>query len=383
MQDMGYPACVPLISAAGSGLFEEKRHPFTHSTIKILFERPCAQRHTTIGLWVTGTRANNGIMSENSSLDCDTIASPSVIVADGRHIGIKRTLGGSGDDHNKLFDAICVESKRLQCANAKLQKIQGAFLGTETTGVRSSMPPDRSVLPESETAQPLNPLRMLYTFAPSSTRSILGNVQLVHWSWASDIKVEQGASEASFKPVHPTRAFPTAVRVDNGLINWHVEHNRPIEVQFRLVYASGGIVYDMRDVMAATNSMGELPEQALEFELSLIYSNAKGTRNKADKPHFDHFKPGKCFGIDACGNKVTNLFNGFQPGLPEQVFSATCKEGNIIFSDIKFNNDVLSSNCAVNGGCFRFLIAAKHKRLQNVVNFIATTPAFRVMARVR
>jgi len=261
-----------------------------------------------------------------------------------------------------------------------------ARLATVGVAVRNvSLPTRHEIHRHGDTAADAT----VFALSSQVKHNVLGRVAIFLESWANDIVYGEPFSTTNAKE------FPTAVRWEKNSANpiWYVETGRKFNVVFhlkRLEVFQRGLVTNVDELIAAANELSETSHaRELRFELSLIYSNGKGRGDPAEIPVASNdsttsqFKPGKCISFDSEGKQFTNLFTQFNPSNPKDYYSSSCNNGKVVFTDVCFRFDALSSNCKVNDGSFRFLVRCEHGALRSLVNWSRLSPPFKVVARPR
>ena len=265
----------------------------------------------------------------------------------------------------------------------------GSAIGSTTTTTTTFAGGDAAG-DTSERPRYATPGRKLYRIGSAHTHALLGKVRLVCASWSDNVKLDSTNRRVGRDKQHS--GFPHVVRLGkSGNVELYVEHARTFDLCAEIRYICGGVFPDTHELLDRANQM-EIPTTSdssdLRFELYLIYSSGDGRHGDDEKPFASddersHFRPGACIAKDDTGNTCTNLFANFNPSHPREVFYGTCKNGKIVFRNISFRKDALSSNVTTNNGSFRFVIRATHPSLKDLVNYNALSPEFFVGARVR
>lgn len=320
----------------------------------------------------------------------------------------KRPRGLSQDEMDELYDKMhhhlvkatkLVSEKDNTINNIRLAL--GGGNGDDTTLQNGHSSTALVVCDASDVANPaiakattatprMKPGRKMYTIAKDHRHAILGKVRLRCTSWADNVEFKGDTRIITREKGHS--GFPHVVRIGkSGATEYFVEHGRTFDVCCEIKYLLGGVFTDSSELLNHANqwmpsNVADVSE--LRFEMYLIYASGDGRHGNSEKPFAStdersHFRPGVCIAEDYKGNTCTNLFTNFNPNNTNEIFYGACTRGRIVFNNIQFRKDALSSNVLAGDGAFRFVIRAKHPSLRDLVNYTALSQQFYVGARVR
>jgi len=285
-----------------------------------------------------------------------------------------------------------VVRRALENATAGGTTTAGTAAGTTAAVTGTDADDDSDAWPPQPRPPPLQqPGRRLFTIAKDHDHAVLGTVRVRCVSWSDSIQLNESVRIVARDKLHS--GFPHAVRLGrSGANEQFVEHSRSFDVCAEIKYLCGGVFKDTNEILDHANAWtasSTVDASELRFEMYLIYASGDGRRGRDDDKPFassdetSHFRPGMCFAKDSTGKTCTNLFTNFNPKNSKEVFYGTCTRGKIIFSNLQFRKDALSSNVLAGDGSFRFVIRATHPSLRHLVNYTTLSEKFYVGARVR
>ena len=233
--------------------------------------------------------------------------------------------------------------------------------------------------------------RKMYTVSGDHKHAPVGQFRIQFTSWAKNATFADGQRMINRHRHHS--GFPHALRLSgcNAVETWAVTMS-PFDVCAEIRYLQGGKCENTDVLLAHANEwVGGTSADAseLRFEMYLINARGDGRYGAAERPFAcdderSQFRPGVAMGRSATGKNVTNLFKNFDTKTcASETFYGTCKSGMVVFKDVVFRSDALSSNVALGDGAFRFVVRATHPALKDLVNFTAITEPFFVGARIR
>ena len=316
------------------------------------------------------------------------------LLINGENIPNKRPRGLSEDEmdrcYEKMHQQLTKAAKRIVEKDEIIKAVRCAIGGTSTAVVVCDATAAAQTTVDGNRHTPQRATRVQYTISKDHRHAILGQVRLKCTSWADNIQF-QGSDRLMAREKYNS-GFPHAVRIGkSGANEFYVEHGRTFDICCEVKYLRGGVFTESSELLKHANEWmqnGAADVAELRFEMYLIYGSGDGRHGNLERPFAStdersHFRPGMCLAKDNKGNTRTNLFTNFNPAAKTDVFYGTCKNGRIVFSNIKFRKDATSSNVQINDGSFRFLIKAMHPALRDLVNYTALSETFFVAARVR
>ena len=330
------------------------------------------------------------------------------LLIDGVAFPKKRPREMTEDEQDEMYAAL--HSKVLKTAQALAQKQSTlgsirALLNGRASGVLAHHDAAETAVAEPEkddvtsrtlvlapgASQPaVSRPRRMYTVASDHVHAMLGKVRIKFVSWMDEANLTS-TGRIVYRGRHS--GFPHVVRMSrcNATECW-VTATSPFDVCAEIRYLKGSQCTTTDELLAHANdwiggTSADLSE--LRFELHLINATGDGRYGASERPFAcdderSQFRPGVGLGRSADGKNVTNLFKNFDPATStSETFYGTCSHGRIVFKNIVFRSDVLSSRVKTGDGAFRFVIRATHPALKDLYNFTAITDPFFVGARVR
>jgi len=328
---------------------------------------------------------------------------PDTLLISGVKIPKKRPLGRSEDEmdacYDKMHEHILKAAKRIfekdQLINAVRRALGSngdqtgnpiATSGTSCIDIDGADADSVAKNAHFPSPQAQNG-RLLFTIGADHRHALLGKVRLHCASWAENVQIGGDVRIVTRKKSHS--GFPHVVRIGrSGAMESYVERGRSFDVCAEIRYLLGGVFTDSTELLNHANEWKPSgTDSAFRFQMHLIYAWGDGWNGDCEKPFAStdersHFRPGTCLGKANNGAMYTNLFTKVNPNTNE-VFYGTCTQGKVVFKNVTFRPDALSSNVLIGDGSFRFVIRATHPALRGIANYTALSEKFYVGARVR
>lgn len=337
------------------------------------------------------------------------------IVLEGVEIGAKRKRGSSEADQDKVHDLMYTEVEKLQQKvnrqNDVLQRVRTSITTLDTDDVVQSKPgvsctttaivvyetgvpdaPKPDVVSDAVAPCTIKSVPRAFTLAPTHKHAFLNNVILNVESWVNDRTfVEAGKVLNATNDID----FPHRIRWERSgpPMRWVETTPRKTQlvVSMRYKNTKGSLMDNEYIILRHANAL--LPPDCaklkeLKFICYLVTADADNGHDPRFRPKTSMknsiFKnPASCLSYYN-GEYTSSFFHHGEGTVPVTKYNGTMYQGRVIFKDICFSEQCLTSKTVnVNDGVWRLCVKASHPGLTNLVNFSVLSPPFSTGRRVR
>ena len=317
------------------------------------------------------------------------------VLIDGVRIGTKRRCDIPMVEQDQIHDALSEHvsklARRVKLLESVLSSVQ-TTVGRVGVVVENDAGSDESKTTRTIDKTTVVPNAVPFVLSPLHPNSYLNRISLHVHSWANEDPTIKGPLLSSVGEFD----FPHRIRRENSGMPptlWVEVFPRRINLVVKLSIDVGGDrmrCTDSTTILYHANKM--LPDHIpklteLQFGCYLVYGDTQngyqnGCRPKTSSKEPLFKNPESCISLYN-GNHVPAFYHTTANKKPVTVHNGTLVDGRILFKDICFSQQALSSCVLMTDGAWRLCVRAMHPALKNMLNFSVLTSAFYTGRRVR
>lgn len=364
--------------------------------------------HKLTGIMLVARADNSTTSATRGHVDVDD---DGAVLIDGVRIGTKRRCDIPTNEQDQIYETLAEHvsklARRVKTLETVLQTVKNTVdivsapktvtannAGSDdVASVDSASCTTLSIGGATEQATAAAPGAVPFVLSPLHPNAYLNRISISVKSWADEHHtITNGSILSSVNEFE----FPHRIRWENnGMPStlWVETFPRRFNLVATLCIEVGGDrirCTDSAKILHHANKMipAHMPQiNELKFVCYLVYGDAQngyknGCRPKTSSKEPLFKNPESCLSLYN-GNHIPAFYHTTANKKPVSLHNGTLLDGRIIFKDICFSQQALSSCVLINDGAWRLCIRATHPALTNMLNFSVLTNTFYTGRRVR